>query len=118
MFKFNIDFKGSEVLIRSLEKYNKKIETNTKKILNESLETIAKNAKKTIIDENHVITGMLRDSMKHKLTYAAGIFNGVAGSLDTKVFYDKYVERLYPYLFPAYEAEKRHLITKLSKILK
>jgi hypothetical protein len=114
--RLDVKFVGANVIIKSLERFNKNIEKGMKKVLSESLDKIAKDAKNTIITENHVITGNLRDSLRYKLTLSNGIFDGVAGSLDTKVFYDIYVERLYPYLFPAYEAERPNLIRNLNNI--
>lgn len=110
----SVRFNGSEALIRNYSRYSKDIEKKVGKIINDVLEATAKDGKSSIVRNNHVITGKLRDSMKHELKHSNGIFNGRAGSFDC--FYAIYVERLDPFLFPAWEAQKQVLRRELSKI--
>jgi hypothetical protein len=116
MIRLDVKFKGANVVIKNVGKRNDRLK-DIDKILDKSLDKIAKAAKNTIITENHVITGNLRDSLKYESKFSSGVYEGIAGSLDDKVFYDIYVERLYPYLFPAFVAEKSNLMNNLRNMI-
>lgn len=105
--------------INNVDKLIKKISNDVYMAFLESAFKIQSDAKNTIIVNNHVITGNLRDSItgEVKTTKKYKVRTNFKLKAYSRVFYAIYVERLDPYLFPAVEKEKRILENKLKKIL-
>jgi hypothetical protein len=117
--KFDFKFKNTNTLIRHLERMQKTLEQQVEEAFLESAKTIETNAKKTIIRNNNIITGRLLRSITGdvKTRKKYGYKTNFTLRAYSRVFYAIYVERRYPYLFPAYEQERPRLMKKLKKIL-
>ena len=118
--KFDFKFNNTEKFNKFYNNFYKSISNRVEVELTKSAMTIQKNAKGTIIRNNNIITGQLLRSVtgdvvtKRKYSVKAN-FTLRAYS---RVFYAVYVERLYPYLFPAFENERAKLMKRLIKIAK
>lgn len=75
-------------------------------------------AKRTIIRNDNIITGRLLNSIKYTIKEKRryGKISKIELEVGSVVHYAKYVERRYPFLFPAFEAEKPVLMRNLKNI--
>ena len=110
MIRMNVTAVGLNNVLKKLGKVKGKINPEVTRIFKESAKNIEKNSKNIV----RVDTGRLQKSIKSHVTNPnkniIGIYCG------TNVPYSIYVERKYPYLFPAMEMEKPNLIRKLQSI--
>jgi hypothetical protein len=140
-----VTFFAKDVL-RNIDRYKKELKEKTKEVLIETamkeVETVAKD---TLTNDGHIDTGRLRASIhtshwgktKHAYkcsstgaktgrkakktsfdgTLSEAPFNELEVYVGTNVVYAHRIERLDPYLVPAYENGKKMLMVNLKKII-
>lgn len=118
MMKFKFKVKNIEKISNHYDKFYKSLSNQVEKSLNKSAKTIQDNAKKTIIRNNNIITGNLLRSVTGEVLSERKYNVKAFFTLNaySRIFYAIYVERRYPYLFPAYEHERVNIIKNLQKI--
>ena len=117
--KFNFKITNIDRIAKHYDRTYRSISSGVEKELNSSAKKIQRDAKNTIIRNNNIITGQLLrsitgDVLSKKKYNVKSNFTLRAYS---RVFYAIYVERLYPYLFPAWEQERHRLIRRLKKMV-
>ena len=116
--KINFKITGIEKFQRHHDNFYKSLSRDVEQTLNKSARTIQRDAKNTIIRNNNIITGQLLRSVTGDVV-AKRKYNVKANftiRAYSRVFYAVYVERRYPYRFPAFEQERAKLMNKLRKI--
>jgi phage gpG-like protein len=134
--KIRVTLKGKEELKAAFDRFKRETRDEIKReMIATALTDIETPAKMSLTVKKHVITGRLRASLhtaykgKESFNYTddkGQSFNGTIteesiGENDvivgTNVVYARKIERLDPYLFPAFEQVRPKLARRLSKIL-
>lgn len=115
MINMDVEFKGINRVLKNLTEYNKNIENGIREEFEKAGKITVLKAQGTLIRNDNVRTGDLLRSVDYEVDYKK--FSSIELKVVAGMFYAKYVERRFPFLFPSVENEKVYLLYRLRRLL-
>ena len=110
-FKVEVDPKSTKKVIKNLQRYDRKKRRQIGQLIDKTSNNILRDARTRIL----VDTGLAKASTGRRLNKKNGYV--VGASIFTSVHYAVFIERMKPYLIPAYNRNVRNFVQQVKQIL-